>query len=151
MGMTDLAWMSQAFELAKIAQDEGEVPIGALVVFEDMVIGRGHNQVLQYSDPTAHAEIIAIRQATKAIGNYRLINSTIYTTLEPCCMCAGSMIHARIKRLVFATNDPKAGACGSVYDLLKGFPLNHRVEVSSGIMQIECSHLLKAFFQRKRN
>ena len=143
--------MEEAYKLALRARDEGEVPIGALIVNEtNEIIGRGWNQVIQTNDPTAHAEIIAIRDAASHLNNYRLQNCTLYVTLEPCSMCAGALVHARIKRLVFATRDCQAGAAGSALNLLKGFPLNHHVQTDEGWMQQECADLLTDFFKHRR-
>ena len=110
--------MTRALELANIAKEAGEVPVGAVLTLDDQIIAEGHNQPIAQHDPTAHAEIVALRSAAKEVGNYRLINSILYTTLEPCCMCAGAIVHARIKRVVFATQDPRSGAAGSVFNLL---------------------------------
>lgn len=149
--MTDSHWMQQAFDLAKIAEKQGEVPVGAVLISQEgQLLGSGWNQVIQTHDPTAHAEILAIRNAAAAVGNYRLEQSTLYVTLEPCCMCAGAITHARIKRLVFATRDFKAGAAGSIYNLLQGYPLNHQVQIDEGIMQPECAELLTEFFKMLR-
>lgn len=143
--------MKQAYDLALIARDQGEVPVGALLVSDDnQCIGRGWNQVLQSNDPTAHAECVAIREAAAHVHNYRLQNTTLYVTLEPCCMCAGAMVHARIKRLVFAARDVKTGAAGSVYNLLRGYPLNHHVQIDEGVLQDDCTALLTDFFKRRR-
>ena len=149
--MSDLLWMKEAFSLALIAKDQGEVPVGAILVGDDnQVLGRGWNQVVQENDPTAHAELVAIRHATRNVGNYRLHNATLYVTLEPCCMCAGALVHTRIKRLVFATRDFKAGAAGSVFNLLHGYPLNHQVQIDEGLLEQKCAALLSAFFKAKR-
>lgn len=143
--------MQHALLLAEKAALEGEVPVGAVVIGpENQLLGAGYNQVLQRQDPTAHAEIIAIKAATKACNNYRLDNAILYVTLEPCCMCAGAIIHARIKRLVFGARDFKVGAAGSVYQLLKGFPQNHAVTVDEAVLHEECSKLLMDFFANKR-
>lgn len=151
MGINDQHWMAKAYALAIQAQNQGEVPVGALIVSADgEVLGRGWNQVIQNKDPCAHAEIMAIREAAARIGNYRILNSTLYVTLEPCPMCAGAMIHARIQRLVFGTRDFKAGAAGSVYNLLKGYPLNHQIQIDEGIMQGDCAELLSHFFENRR-
>lgn len=148
MGINDTYWMAQAFQFALKAKDQGEVPVGAVLISADnQLLGYGWNQVIQSNDPSAHAEIIAIRQATNQLKNYRLLNTTLYVTLEPCCMCAGALVHARIKRLVFATRDFKAGAAGSVYNLLRGYPLNHQLQIDEGIMQQECAALLTNFFR----
>lgn len=151
MGVMDLVWMKQAYDHAVTAYRQNEVPIGAVIVNgENQCIGRGWNQVIQLHDPTAHAECQAIREACGHIENYRLENCTLYATLEPCCMCAGALVHARIKRLVFACRDVKAGAAGSVYQLLSGRPLNHRVLIDEGVLYEPCSVLLKDFFKLRR-
>ena len=147
----DLKFMQRAFELAQRAEGEGEVPIGAVVVRDGEIIGEGWNQPIGTHDPSAHAEIIALRDAGARMGNYRLPDSTLYVTLEPCPMCAGAIVHARVKRVVFAAQDPKGGAAGSVFDLLPSDQrFNHRTEVASGVMEQECSSLLRAFFQNRR-
>lgn len=144
--------MTQAWKLAVEANGQGEVPVGAVLVSgNNQILGAGYNQVITRHDPTAHAEILAIREAALKLGNYRLENCTLYATLEPCAMCAGAMVHSRIKRVVFACRDFKAGAAGSVYNLLKGYPLNHQVVIDEGIMQQECSHLLQTFFSSRRH
>lgn len=149
--MSHQFWMKQAFELALKAKEQGEVPVGALLVSPDQqLLGSGWNQVIQTNDPCAHAELLAIRAAAVKLKNYRLLNTTLYVTLEPCSMCAGALIHARIERLVFATRDFKAGAAGSVYNLLRGYPLNHQVQIDEGIMQQESADLLADFFKTKR-
>jgi tRNA(adenine34) deaminase len=149
--MNDKFWMQQALDLAHVAESRGEIPVGAVLVGEqNQLLGRGWNQVLQTRDPTAHAEVIAIREASVQLNNYRLENTTLYVTLEPCCMCAGTLIHARIKRLVFATRDVKAGAAGSVYNLLQGYPLNHQIQIDEGMLQHECALLLTNFFKALR-
>ena len=147
----DRDWMQQAFLLAQQAQQHQEVPVGALIVDDtDHVLGAGFNQVITQHDPTAHAEIVAIRRACQQIHNYRLSQATLYVTLEPCAMCAGAIVQARLARVVFATRDFKAGAAGSVYNLLQGYPLNHRVQIDEGYMQHECAHLLQEFFDLRR-
>jgi tRNA(adenine34) deaminase len=149
--MTDIDFMHLAIEQARSAEADGEVPVGAIVVdAHGEILGRGSNQVLRTSDPTAHAEIVALRAAGAALANYRLLGCTLYTTLEPCAMCAGAILHARIARLVYATPDPKAGACGSVLSVLNHPALNHRVEVVSGVRAEECSALLTNFFRARR-
>ncbi|WP_028389526.1 tRNA adenosine(34) deaminase TadA [Legionella fairfieldensis] len=149
--MSDSFWMRQAYELALKAQEQGEVPVGAVLVAADnQLLGRGWNQVMQIKDPSAHAELIAIREAALRLQNYRLPDTTLYVTLEPCAMCAGTLVHARIQRLVFATRDFKAGAAGSVYNLLQGYPLNHQVQIDEGIMQKDCAELLADFFKNRR-
>ncbi len=149
--MNDRFWMQQALDLARFAQEQGEVPVGAVLVSEqNELLGKGWNQVLQKGDPVAHAEIVAIRDAATKLNNYRLDNTTLYVTLEPCCMCAGAIVHARIRRLVFATRDLKGGAAGSVYNLLQGYPLNHAVQIDEGILQHDCSLILSDFFKQLR-
>lgn len=149
--MDDRDWMSLAYEQALQAQSVGEVPVGAVIVGSDnQLLSSAFNQVITAHDPSAHAEMIAIRRACEAMANYRLANSTLYVTLEPCAMCAGAIIQARLDRVVFATRDLKAGAAGSVYNLLQGYPLNHSVQIDEGIMQAQCSHLLQDFFQVRR-
>ena len=148
---TDLYWMKKAFELAQKASAQGEVPVGAVLVdSENQCIGEGWNQPISGHDPTAHAEIIAMREAASGLQNYRLPETTLYVTLEPCPMCAGAVVHARIRRLVFATPDPRTGSAGSVYNLLNSPHLNHRVDVNTEVLQHECSDLLKTFFLEKR-
>ncbi|MBA2652466.1 MAG: tRNA adenosine(34) deaminase TadA [Tatlockia sp.] len=147
--MNDLFWMTHAYELALKAKNHAEIPVGAVLVSADnQLLGSGCNQVVQSHDPCAHAELLAIREAAQTIKNYRLINTTLYVTLEPCAMCAGALVHARISRLVFATRDFKTGAAGSVYNLLGGYPLNHKVQIDEGIMQEECASLLSEFFRK---
>lgn len=149
--LNDKFWMEKAFALALKAQNQGEVPIGAVVVSEtNELIGKGWNQVLCLNDPTAHAEILALREAALKINNYRLNRSTLYVTLEPCCMCAGALVHARVQRLVFAARDVKAGACGSCYQLLSGERLNHQIKIDEGLMQTESEALLQHFFKVRR-
>ena len=135
---------------ARAAAEAGEVPIGAVVVRDGAMIASGQNRVLRDVDPTAHAEIVAMRAAAVALGNYRLNGCTLYVTLEPCAMCAGAMIHARIDRLVFAAADPKAGACGSVLSVLNHPLLNHQTRVEQGIAAEESAELLRAFFRERR-
>jgi tRNA(adenine34) deaminase len=148
--MTDLELMKAALTEARAAEAAGEVPIGTVVLFEDQIVARGQNRVLRDNDPTAHAEIIALRTAAHAIGNYRLNGCTVVSTLEPCAMCAGAMIHARIGRLVFAADDPKAGAAGSVLSVLNYPALNHQIAVDRGLLAEESAALLREFFQRRR-
>ncbi|MFK8066633.1 MAG: tRNA adenosine(34) deaminase TadA [Gammaproteobacteria bacterium] len=146
----DLEWMHRALQLAKKAESVGEVPVGAILLQNDKVIGEGWNQPIKNCDPSAHAEITAIRNAAENVQNYRLPDTTLYVTLEPCSMCAGAIIHARIARVVFGAYDPKAGAAGSVFDILGTDKLNHKVEIVSGVMQNQCSEILKQFFKNKR-
>jgi tRNA(adenine34) deaminase len=148
--ITDLEAMQAALAEARKAMDAGEVPIGAVVVWNREILARGQNRVLRSVDPTAHAEVIAMRLAAEAMGNYRLNGCTLYVTLEPCAMCAGAMIHARIDRLVFATADPKAGAAGSVLAVLNHPQLNHRMQVEQGILGDESAELLRSFFRERR-
>ena len=147
---SDARYMDLALAEAEKAESAGEVPVGAVIVDNDAVIASGFNQPISAHDATAHAEIIALRKAGEAIGNYRLSGVTMYCTVEPCMMCAGAMIHARIARLVFGTPDPKAGSAGSIYNVLTDPRLNHRVEVVSGIREDECAALLRTFFSRRR-
>ncbi|MGB0081952.1 MAG: tRNA adenosine(34) deaminase TadA [Terracidiphilus sp.] len=142
--------MDTALAEARLAAEAGEVPIGAVVVREGVIVARGQNRVLRDVDPTAHAEIVALRAAAAAIGNYRLTGCTLYVTLEPCAMCAGAMIHARIDRLVFAAVDPKAGACGSVLEVLNHPQLNHQMQAEQGIAAEESAELLRGFFRERR-
>ncbi|PYR97686.1 MAG: tRNA adenosine(34) deaminase TadA [Acidobacteria bacterium] len=148
--MSDEQYMDLALAEALKAESAGEVPVGAIVVADGAVVGRGFNQPISTNDPTAHAEVVALREAARTIGNYRLSTVTMYSTVEPCVMCAGAMIHARIARLVFGVPDAKAGAAGSIYNVLTDPRLNHRVEVLSGIRQSECASLLQDFFARRR-
>jgi len=147
----DEQFMDLALAEAKKAEASGEVPVGAVIVSDGIVIAKSFNRPLSLNDPTAHAEIGALRDACREQGNYRLSNATMYSTVEPCMMCAGAMIHARLARLVFGTPDPKAGSAGSIYNVLTDPRLNHRVEVISGIREDECASLLRDFFQRRRS
>jgi tRNA(adenine34) deaminase len=149
--MTDSDFMQAALAQARLAAEGGEVPIGAVVVREGAIVATGQNRVLRDLDPTAHAEIVALRAAGAAIGNYRLNGCTLYVTLEPCSMCAGAMIHARLDRLVFATADPKAGAAGSVLSVLNHPQLNHQMQVEQGILADEAGELLRSFFRERRS
>ena len=142
--------MQRAVELAKKAEAQDEVPVGAVIVLDNQIIGEGWNQPISSDDPTAHAEIMALRDAGEKIGNYRLPNATIYVTLEPCTMCAGAIIHARLSRLVYAADDPKTGACGSIFNLLQTEELNHKVDIEKGVMEEECQSLIRSFFNQKR-
>lgn len=142
--------MNLALEEARAARDAGEVPIGAVMVREGVVVGRGQNRVLRDIDPTSHAEIVALRAAALAVGNYRLSDCDMYVSLEPCSMCAGAMIHARLRRLIYAAADPKAGAVISVLQVLNHPALNHRMEVAGGLQAEEASELLRAFFRERR-
>ena len=142
----DIKYMQRAYELAEKAKSQNEVPVGAVIVQEDKIIGEGWNQPISSNDPSAHAEITALRDAGNNIGNYRLPDTTMYVTLEPCAMCAGALVHARVAKLVYAVDDPKTGACGSVFNLLQTSELNHRVEIEKGIMEEECRTLIQNFF-----
>ena len=147
---SDNAWMQVALDLAHAAAKNGEVPVGAIVVKEGEIIGRGSNAPIGQHDPTAHAEIQAMRQAAQYVGNYRLVDCTLYVTLEPCAMCAGAMQHARIAKLVYGATDPKTGACGSVVNLMSEPKLNHHTEVAGGVMAEECGAVLSEFFKQRR-
>jgi tRNA(adenine34) deaminase len=149
--MMDLDAMQAALAEARLAAEAGEVPIGAVVVHESAIVARGQNRVLRDNDPTAHAEIVALRAAAAALGNYRLNGCTLYVTLEPCSMCAGAMVHARVDRLVFGAADPKAGACGSVLAVLNHPRLNHQMQVEQGILAEEAGELLRSFFRERRS
>lgn len=142
--------MSRAIDLAREAWAAGEVPVGAVVVKDSTIIGEGWNRPISTSDPSAHAEMVAMRAAAQALGNYRLLDTTLYVTLEPCAMCAGAMVHARVKRLVYAATDPRAGAAGSVFNIVQHSALNHRLEITAGVMAQECGGLLREFFASRR-
>jgi tRNA(adenine34) deaminase len=146
----DAAWMELALEQAALAAAAGEVPVGALVIKDGEILGRGHNRNLLDDDPTAHAEIVALRQAAARLGNHRLTGCTMVATIEPCAMCAGALIHARIARLVYGASDPKAGASGSVLQVINHPGLNHRMEVTAGVLAEKCSAVLQDFFRQKR-
>jgi tRNA(adenine34) deaminase len=146
----DKYWMRYALQLADNAQQQGEVPVGAVLVKDNQIIGKGWNQSISLHDPSAHAEMMAIRDAGKNLLNYRLVGSCLYVTLEPCTMCAGLLIHSRIERLVFGASDLKTGAVGSLYDLLGDLRMNHQVEVKGGVMQQECGNKLSLFFKLRR-
>jgi tRNA(adenine34) deaminase len=149
--MNDLQWMAEAVGLARRAAELGEVPVGAVVVSgTGEVVGRAHNTKETNGDPLGHAEILALRQASVRVGGWRLSDCTLYVTLEPCAMCAGALVHSRVRRLVFATEDPKAGFCGSLGNLVQDPRLNHRIEISSGVMREECAAMLKEFFAALR-
>lgn len=146
----DLAFMSHALELARAAEQAGEVPVGAVIVKGDEIIGEGWNRPISTSDPTAHAEIIALRAAAQFLDTYRLLDTTLYVTLEPCAMCAGAMVHSRVRRLVYGATDPRAGAAGSVFNIVQHAALNHRIDVAGGVMAEECGGLLRNFFAARR-
>ena len=148
--MDDDAWMAEALALARVARARGEVPVGALVVQDGAILGRGGNAPVAHSDPTAHAEIAALREAGRTLGNYRLPGCELFVTLEPCAMCAGAILHARIARVVYGARDPKTGACGSVVDLFAEPRLNHHATVAGGVRAEECGKLLSEFFAERR-
>jgi len=146
----DHQWMGLALEEAALAAAAGEVPVGAVVVMDGRLLGRGHNAPIALSDPTAHAEIVALRAAARTVGNYRLTGATLYATVEPCVMCCGAALQARVARLVYGAADPKAGAARSLYQMLEDPRLNHRVEVAAGVRGDECGARLSEFFRAKR-
>uniref|UniRef100_A0A7V4XSL9 tRNA-specific adenosine deaminase n=1 Tax=Acidobacterium capsulatum TaxID=33075 RepID=A0A7V4XSL9_9BACT len=143
-------WMQAALAEARAAEAAGEVPVGAVAVVEGSIVARGQNRVLRDVDPTAHAEMVALRGAAEAIGNYRLAGCELYVTLEPCAMCAGAMVHARLARLVYGASDPKAGAAGSVLAVVNHPQLNHQMEITGGVLAEECSIMLREFFRARR-
>lgn len=147
----DLYFMREALREAEAAARKGEVPVGAILVSEEGdLLARAHNQPISLCDPTAHAEILALREGAKRLGNYRLLGTTLYVTLEPCPMCAGALVYARVKRLVFGARDAKSGACGSIYNIINDERLNHRLEVISGLLEEEAAKLLRDFFKIRR-
>ncbi len=146
----DLDFMRAALDRARAAEAAGEVPVGAVLVRDGEIIGRARNRPIEANDPTAHAEILALREAAAAAGNYRLPDTTLYVTLEPCPMCAGALVHARVSRLVYGAADPRAGAAGSVFDLVRSEALNHRMEVRAGVLADESRELLQGFFRARR-
>ncbi len=148
--MDDAKWMREALAEARQAASLGEVPVGAVVVCAERIVGRGHNRREIDGDPVGHAEIVAIRQAAEAAGNWRLTGCSLYVTLEPCAMCAGALVNSRVERLVFGTRDPKAGYCGSLGNLVEDSRLNHRLEVTEGVLSEECSEVIQRFFSRLR-
>ena len=150
MSERDAEFMRLALEGARAAEQAGEVPIGAVIIAGDEVIARGWNRTITDCDPTAHAEIVALREAARALGNYRLGDVTMYVTVEPCAMCAGAMVQARIARLVYGVDDPKGGAVRTCFEVLDNPKLNHRVEVTAGVRADECAALLQAFFSTRR-
>ena len=147
---SDENWMRYALQLAQQAALQGEVPVGAVLVQDDNILGEGWNQPISLNDPSAHAEMLAMRTAGQTTANYRLPNTTLYVTLEPCCMCAGAMIHARIARVVFGAYDPKTGAAGSLFSVLNDPRHNHQVQISGGVLAEECAELLRTFFRERR-
>jgi tRNA(adenine34) deaminase len=148
--MSDEIFMLEALSLARQAAESGEVPVGAVVVKEGAVVGRGYNRPVSGKDPTAHAEVMALRDAAERIGNYRLADCILYVTLEPCAMCAGAIMHARVSRVVFGAADPKSGACGSVVDLFAEERLNYHATIVGGVMAEEAARLLQDFFSARR-
>lgn len=150
LNLLDQFYMGFALAEARRARDAGEVPIGAIVVFDNQILGNGHNQPIGLNDPTAHAEILAIRMAAKRVGNYRLTDATLYVTIEPCAMCAGAMVNARIKRLVYGATEIRAGAIDSVFQICSNSSLNHQVEVTSGVKAEEARELMQVFFKERR-
>nr|HDN01179.1 tRNA adenosine(34) deaminase TadA [Deltaproteobacteria bacterium] len=149
--LDDMKYMRQALEHARIAGRQGEVPVGAVLVDEKgQILAMAGNMPMRQCDPTAHAEILVLRQGARKIGNYRLTGTTLYVTIEPCSMCAGAMLLARVKRLVYGARDPKTGACGTLYNIVQDARLNHCLEISQGILADECRSLIQAFFQKRR-
>jgi tRNA(adenine34) deaminase len=146
----DVAFMARALELARLAEAAGEVPVGAVIVRDGAIVAEGWNRPIGTNDPTAHAEMVALRAAGAALGTYRLTGTTLYVTLEPCAMCASAMVHARVQRLVFAATDPRAGAAGSVFNIVQHPALNHRIECTGGVLAEECGTLLRQFFLARR-
>ncbi len=147
----DEFWMEEALREGQRAQAAGEVPVGAVVVHDNRIVGRGSNRPITANDPTAHAEIIALREAGQSLGNYRLADCDLFVTVEPCSMCAGAVVHARIRRLVYGTADPKAGAVESVMQVLQNTALNHHVDVKKGVLAGRCMEQVQAFFREKRS
>lgn len=147
---TDEYWLKHALSLAKRAEQEGEVPVGAVLVFNNELLAEGWNQPISQRDPSAHAEIIALRKGAQALRNYRLLHTTLYVTLEPCIMCAGAMVHARIDKVIFGAFDPKAGAVQSVFNILDCAKLNHRVNYLGGVLMHDCAKILQDFFKARR-
>lgn len=142
--------MSRALELARLAEAAGEVPVGAVIVKDNRIIAEGWNRPIATHDPSAHAEMIAMRAAAQSLQNYRLLDTTLYVTLEPCAMCAGAMVHARVKRLVYGATDPRAGAAGTIFNIIQHEALNHRLDMTGGVMAEECGAALRSFFQARR-
>lgn len=146
----DAVFMRRAIELAREAEAAGEVPVGALIVRDGEIVAEGFNRPISTHDPTAHAEMVALRAAAARLDNYRLLGTTLYVTLEPCAMCAGAMVHARVQRLVYAAGDPRAGAAGSIFNVVQNPALNHRLEVVPGVLAEECGSMLRNFFVQRR-
>ena len=151
MANSDELWMEEALREAQRALASGEVPVGAVIVHDGRIVGRGSNSPISSNDPTAHAEILALREAGKTIGNYRLLDCALYVTIEPCVMCAGAITHARLRRLIYGAEDAKAGAVHSMLQVLNHPKLNHQVEVTSGVLAARCMHLLQSFFRERRS
>jgi tRNA(adenine34) deaminase len=147
---SDQVFMARALELAREAERAGEVPVGAVIVKNGEIIAEGWNRPISTNDPTAHAEMVALRAAGVRLKTYRLLDTTLYVTLEPCAMCAGAMVHARVKRLVYAAPDPRAGAAGSIFNVVQHEALNHRIQTEGGLMAAECATMLRAFFRARR-
>ena len=147
---SDEEWMQYALQLAKKSEERDEVPVGAIVIYKNEIVGEGWHPPISSNNPTAHAEIMALQDAGEKIGNYRLLDSTMYVTLEPCVMCAGAMVHARIAKLVSAVDDQNTGACGSVFNMVHAEELNHNIEIKKGVLEKECQALIKNFFKEKR-
>lgn len=150
MNPDDFHFMSRALAQARLAEAAGEVPVGAVIVKDGRIIAEGWNQPIALHDPSAHAEMLVMRAAARTLGNYRLLDTTLYVTLEPCAMCAGAMVHARVKRLVYAAADPRAGAAGTIFNITRHPALNHQVEVIGGVLADECATALRHFFQARR-
>jgi tRNA(adenine34) deaminase len=146
----DEKWMEQALVLAAKAQADGEIPVGAIVVCDNKIVGKGYNGCIMLNDPSAHAEMMAIRDAGQTMDNYRLVDCTLYVTLEPCPMCAGLLVHSRIKRLVFGAFDLRTGSAGSLMNLVQNPALNHQMDILSGVLQARCSEMISAFFRHRR-
>jgi len=151
MEYSDEYWMQKAIQLARKAEAEDEVPVGAVIVKDNQLIAEGWNRLIQSHDPSSHAEIVAIRNAGQVLNNYRLIDTTLYVTLEPCSMCVGAMVHARVKRLVFGAFDVKTGAAGSAIELIQSEKHNHQIEFIGGVLEPDCRNMLQAFFRKKRS
>jgi tRNA(adenine34) deaminase len=149
--MNDDFFMKEALREAQKAYEKGEVPVGAVAVYKNQIIGRGHNQTEQLQDPTAHAEILAITAAANALSSWRLNDVEMYTTIEPCTMCAGALVLARVKRIIFGARDEKFGGCGSVFNIVSEKRLNHQIEITAGVMENEAASLMISFFKKKRN
>jgi tRNA(adenine34) deaminase len=150
MAPTDADHMARALELARTAEAAGEVPVGAVIVRDGVIVAEGWNRPISACDPTAHAEVVALRAAGQALQTYRLTGTTLYVTLEPCAMCASAMVHARVQRLVYAATDPRAGAAGSVFNIVQHPSLNHRIDCTGGVLAEECGALLRSFFLARR-